>query len=164
MKFFHAASIALAVVFSSGCGAAKATQADLDVAAGEDADKYEAYVWSPQGEDYVITNAESFIMIVGRSAQTGSDTVRLAVEDNFVDFAGELGYDARKVNDADFRTNYPVVLVDQVVGSRKDDIQVTYRNRDHRAIVRFYIELMVASSGNGVADTEFGHAFMASAM
>jgi hypothetical protein len=167
MNFFRFTLLALATLAATGCATTK--DADrIESAVVQGGAGHQAYVWTPAGEsDSIQAKLDSFIMVVTRTTESRDGSmVRLSVEDDFTQFASDVGYAARPAAAGDFRSTYPIVVVDDRSFQRgPSEVQVAYRNRDHRAIVRFYVELKVAEVGRrGVGKSDFGRSFIASAM
>lgn len=111
---------------------------------------FAAFLWSPQRVDSdAERDYDSFITMIREHDRDDALYGR---------YGQATGYEVRVVEPNDFRTNYPIVVMDK----RGNNYEVENRSRDHRAIVRFYVELMVAEGE--VAGSSFQESFLASAM
>ena len=145
----RAFTLALALVITA-CSPARVGPASEVAVHG--AAQYDALVWSPLDADIEDREADSFILLVTRG---GDD------EAQFQRYGSAAGYAVRGATEDDFRANHPIVVAEQS-GGEDGGYLVQHRSRDHRAIVRFYVELMVAEGE--VSGSEFQVSFLASVM
>jgi hypothetical protein len=160
--------LALTLSFTVGCAGHNAT---ADIVSGGEAQEdasSRAFVWQPHGAE---ATEDAFILVVTRGVAVKGETQtqsRLTVKEGYTKLASALGYDARKVGEDDFRHNYPVMNVDQLVDPSNpsaDNVHLTYRNPGHRAIVRLYVETMVAEvSGVAEVDNAFSKTLLKTAL